>query len=65
VDRTGLTGQYDFDLHFEPMDSATGTESNDPDFFTAVQDQLGLKLQATHASVPVLVVDHVDPPTPN
>mgnify|MGYP001546277327 CR=1 FL=1 len=65
VDRTGLNGVYDFDLHFEPRDSATGTESNYPDFFTAVQEQLGLKLQSTRASVPVLVVDHIDPPTPN
>lgn len=65
VDRTGMTGAYDFDLRFDPRDNVSGAESNDPDLFTAVQEQLGLKLQSTHAPVPVLVVDHVEPPTPN
>jgi uncharacterized protein (TIGR03435 family) len=65
VDRTGVIGAYDFDLRFDPQDDPVGKESNDPDFLTAVQEQLGLKLQSTHASVPVLVVDHVEPPTPN
>ncbi len=65
VDRTGVAGAYDFDLRFDPGDNPAGTESNDPDFFTAVQEQLGLKLQSTHASVPVLVIDHVERPTPN
>ena len=65
VDRTGVTGAYDFDLHFDPGDNSAGAPSNDPDLYTAVQEQLGLKLQGTHASVPVLVVDHVEQPTPN
>jgi uncharacterized protein (TIGR03435 family) len=64
-DITGLTGAYDFDLRFDPADGVADTPSNDPNLFTAVQEQLGLKLQSTHASVPVLVVDHVEPPTPN
>ncbi len=65
VDKTGVTGSYDFDLRFDPGDDPAGKPSDDPDLFTAVQEQLGLKLQATHASVPVLVVDHVERPTPN
>lgn len=65
VDRTGVTGAYDFDLRFDPRDNPAGAPSNDPDLFTAVQEQLGLKLQSTHVSVPVLVVDHVERPTPN
>ncbi len=64
-DITGLTGSYDFDLHYDPGDGVAETPSNDPNLFTAVQEQLGLKLQSTRASVPVLVVDHVEPPTPN
>jgi uncharacterized protein (TIGR03435 family) len=60
-----VTGSYDFDLRFNPEDGAADSPSNDPNLFTAVQEQLGLKLQSTHASVPVLVVDHVEPPTPN
>lgn len=66
IDHTGLTGQYDFDLHFAPESvSASGGTSTDPDFFTAVQEQLGLKLQSGEAQVPVLVIDHVEQPTPN
>lgn len=64
IDKTGLTGAYDFDLHFQPMDKAP-EGSTDPDLFTAVQEQLGLKLQAAHAPVPILVVDHIQPPDPN
>ena len=65
VDRTGVTGSFDFDLRFNPGDDPSGKPSDDPDFFTAIQEQLGLKLESTNASVPVLVVDHVEPPTPN
>jgi uncharacterized protein (TIGR03435 family) len=65
VDRTGVTGAYDFDLRFDPQDDPVAKESNDPDLLTAVQEQLGLKLQSTRASVPVLFVDHIEPPTPN
>lgn len=64
-DISGLTGSYDFDLRFNPEDGAGEAPSNDPGLFTTVQEQLGLKLQSARASVPVLVVDHVEPPTPN
>lgn len=66
IDHTGLQGQYDFDLHFSPesMTAVDGTNA-EPDFFTAVQEQLGLKLQSSKAQVPVLIVDHVEQPTPN
>ena len=65
IDKTNLPGSFDFDLKFDPHDSTDNNETNDPDLFTAVQEQLGLKLESTHAPVPVLVIDHVDPPTPN
>ncbi|HEV2646769.1 MAG TPA: TIGR03435 family protein [Acidobacteriaceae bacterium] len=65
VDATGDPRSYDFDLHFTPLNTPASTTSNDPDIFTAVQEQIGLKLQSTHAPVPILVIDHVEPPTPN
>ncbi|MEG9431089.1 TIGR03435 family protein [Terriglobus sp. ADX1] len=66
MDHTGLTGRYDFDLHFAPESvTAADATSAEPDFFTAVQEQLGLKLQSSKAQVPVLVIDHVEQPTPN
>lgn len=63
VDKTGLTGTYDFTLSYAP---ANDPNSNLPDFFTALQEQLGLKLQPDKVPVDFLVVDHVDKiPTEN
>lgn len=63
VDRTGISGVFMIDLHYAPENS---TESDFPDFFTAVQEQLGLKLQPEKVSVNTLVVDHADSePTAN
>jgi uncharacterized protein (TIGR03435 family) len=64
IDRTGLTGYFDFDLQFG-RDWSAGNPQSWPDIFTAVQEQLGLKLERTRASVPVLVIDHIDKPTAN
>ena len=64
VDDTGLTGSYNYTLQF-------GREwsENDPDgwpsIFTAVQEQMGLKLEGVHKPVPNLVVDHITKPTEN
>jgi uncharacterized protein (TIGR03435 family) len=64
VDKTGLLGTYNYTLQFGRDWSA-----NDPDgwpsIFTAVQEQLGLKLESVHESVPNLVVDHITKPTEN
>lgn len=75
LDRTGLTGVYDFSLEWSsdiglnraPGDSA-GADDLRPDglsLFTALQDQLGLRLDATRAAVPILVVDRAEMPTPD
>jgi uncharacterized protein (TIGR03435 family) len=62
VDRTGLTGVFSFDLAFATE------QANDPDrpsLFTALQEQLGLKLESQRAPLEVLVVDGVEHPTPD
>ncbi len=64
VDKTGLTGTYNYTLQFGREWSAGDPESW-PSIFTAVQEQLGLKLEAVHESVPNLVVDHITKPTEN
>jgi uncharacterized protein (TIGR03435 family) len=64
VDKTGLTGTYNYTLQFGRDWSAHDPESW-PSIFTAVQEQLGLKLEAVHESVPNLVVDHITKPTEN
>ena len=64
VDKTGLTGTYNYTLQFGREWSANDPESW-PSIFTAVQEQLGLKLEAVHESVPNLVVDHITKPTEN
>jgi uncharacterized protein (TIGR03435 family) len=64
VDKTGLIGRYDFKLLWT-ADDAAATDGDPPTLFTAIQEQLGLKLEAAKEPVPVLVIDHVDQPTPN
>jgi uncharacterized protein (TIGR03435 family) len=64
VDQTGLTGTYDYKLQFGREWSANDPDSW-PSIFTAVQEQLGLKLEAVHESVPNLMVDHIAKPTEN
>jgi uncharacterized protein (TIGR03435 family) len=61
IDRTGLEGRFDIDLEWSPDQAA----SEKPSIFTAVQEQLGLKLESTKGPVDVLVIDHVEKPTPD
>ena len=58
IDNTGLPGYYEFSLDF-PDDHAGGA------LFTALREQLGLKLESARAPVDVLVIDHVEHPTEN
>jgi uncharacterized protein (TIGR03435 family) len=63
VDRTGLTGRYEFTVRFAPPGAGAPARSDDaPDFLTAIQEQLGLRLRATRAPVDTLVIDHVERP---
>jgi uncharacterized protein (TIGR03435 family) len=64
INKTGLTGKYDFTLKFTPGQSA-GSDSEAASIFVAVQEQLGLKLEPTKAPLDVLVIDHVEKPTEN
>lgn len=68
LDHTGLTGNYDWDLNWTPNDTsgtATIPDSSGPSIFTALQEQLGLKLQPQTAPAPVIVIDHVEKPSQN
>ena len=64
VDKTNLTDRYDFKLQWTP-DDATVTDDSAPSLFTAIQEQLGLKLESAKEPVPVLVIDGIDLPTPD
>jgi uncharacterized protein (TIGR03435 family) len=64
VDKTGLMGTYNYTLQFGREWSARD-ENSFPSIFTAVQEQLGLKLESVHEAVPNLVVDHITKPTEN
>jgi uncharacterized protein (TIGR03435 family) len=61
--KTGLKGTYDFTLHYS--DDVSGADSSSVSIYTAVQEQLGLKLESTKAPAPVLVIDHVERPSEN
>jgi uncharacterized protein (TIGR03435 family) len=68
VDQTGLKGTYDFTLTWsESLTSGAAQESGTdaPSLFTAVQEQLGLKLVPTKGPVEVIVVDHIEKPSAN
>jgi uncharacterized protein (TIGR03435 family) len=80
VDKTGLTGTYDYTLQWTPDDapppgpggvdggpprSESGSEAAGPSLFTAVQEQLGLKLQSEKGPADVIVIDHIDLPSEN
>jgi uncharacterized protein (TIGR03435 family) len=64
TNRTGLSGEFDVALRFTP-DSSPSTAPEFPSIFTAVQEQLGLRLQPDRAPVRVLVIDSVERPTPD
>jgi uncharacterized protein (TIGR03435 family) len=64
LDQTGITGAYSYTLQIGREWSAHDPDSW-PSIFTAVQEQLGLKLEAAHESVPNLVIDHITKPTEN
>ena len=72
VDKTGLTGRYDFDLEWAPDETQFGGEvpvapADAPSLplFSAIQQQLGLRLEATRGPVAALVVDKAERPTAN
>ncbi len=74
VDKTGITGRYSISLKWTPDDLAAvdssaknvnAPDQSEPPLFTAIQEQLGLKLEPGKAPVPVLVVDHAEMPTEN
>jgi uncharacterized protein (TIGR03435 family) len=82
IDKTGLTGKYDFTLKWAPGEGETpmlhgppggntgganapADESNGPSLFTALQEQLGLKLDSQKAPVEVVVIDHAEKPSAN
>jgi uncharacterized protein (TIGR03435 family) len=70
IDRTDLAGRFDFEVRFAPAPGIgpgrQGTTGSDaPSMFTALQQQLGLKLEGTRAAVDVLVIDSVQQPTGN
>jgi uncharacterized protein (TIGR03435 family) len=74
VDRTGLSGVFDFTLEFAPelgpgSQPSTTASASDPStlpaIFTALQEQLGLKLETQKGPVDVIVIDHVQEPSPN
>jgi uncharacterized protein (TIGR03435 family) len=69
INRTGLEGFYALTLRYATSPEAgVGNyppDDNIPDFFTALQEQLGLKLQSEKMRVPIFVIDHIERPTEN
>jgi bla regulator protein blaR1 len=64
IDATGLKGVFNFTLDYSP-DSAAPSDNAGPSIFTALTEQLGLKLEAGKGPVDILVIDHVERPSDN
>jgi uncharacterized protein (TIGR03435 family) len=74
IDRTGLDGAFDATLRWTPDQSTpelalkanlAGADPNGPSIFTAMQEQLGLKLEPTRSPIEMLVITGAEPPTPD
>ncbi len=67
IDDTGLSGHYDLDLQFllEPEGPGSNTNAGGPTFTQALKNQLGLKLTARKGPVQILVLDHLEKPSPD
>jgi uncharacterized protein (TIGR03435 family) len=79
VDKTGLTGNYDYILQWTPDDAPppmaggeggpphgdNAEDAGGPPLLTAIQEQLGLKLEAGKGQADVIVIDHIDQPSAN
>ena len=72
LDKTGLNGKFDVNLQWTPdvataplNDREAAPGSDGPSLSTALSEQLGLRLEATKAPVPILLVDHIERPTAN
>jgi bla regulator protein BlaR1 len=72
LDKTGLAGRFNFTLHYSelaqstnPQQANAAIDTSDPIIFTALQEQLGLKLESTKGPVETLVIDHVEQPSEN
>jgi uncharacterized protein (TIGR03435 family) len=76
VDRTGLTDRYDFNLNWTPDEGqfaalggyrapAQEDPNAPPSLYTALQEQIGLKLESTKANVDTFVIDHIEKPGAN
>jgi uncharacterized protein (TIGR03435 family) len=69
VDKTGLTGVYDFTLKWTPIDMAAAASNTnqeaEPEIFTALKEQLGLEVKSAKGPIDVLIVDRLDMPDAN
>lgn len=65
IDKTGLDGRYDFRYQFSPVDVGAAGEFSAPSLFTAIEKDLGLKLEPTKTKLDCIVIDHIEPPSEN
>ena len=65
VDNTGLAGRYEIDLEFDQFPASNTRPHDKPDLFSAVQQQLGLKLENRKQPFETIVIDHMEKPSEN
>jgi len=66
ANNTGLSAKYDLALQWsEDLAAPSAGDTPYPQIFTALQEQLGLKLEPTKAPIDTVIIDHIDPPSAN
>lgn len=65
LDRTGIAGMYAITLNFSIPNGPHRDSDDFPDIFTAVQEQLGLKMESGRAPIEITVIDHIEKPSNN
>jgi uncharacterized protein (TIGR03435 family) len=65
VDKTGFTSDFDVSLQWTPVEQDNSDAASSPAIFTALQEQLGLKLESGKGPVETLVIDHIEKPSEN
>lgn len=65
IDKTGLTGNYDYRIEFAAVNANPADDTPLPTLFEALEKDLGLKLESVKTSIDVVIIDHIEPASEN
>jgi uncharacterized protein (TIGR03435 family) len=65
IDKTGIASTFDVHMRWTPAGSSAATDNSGPSIFTALEEQLGLRLESQKGTDDIFVIDHIERPTEN